>query len=267
MKIRIQFAKYGKMIYIGHLDIMRYFQKALRRADVDLAYTQGFNPHPILSFAAPLGVGITSCGEYADLEVHSSGSTEEMLSRLNAAMVPGMEILDYRVLPDDAKNAMSSVAAADYCLTFREKKTPMDTLGISTADYLNGFTEFLKQESIVIVKETKKGTREMDIRPLVYDFCLKEKSETGEGPAIFLQVSTGSTDNLKPELVLKAYHEQAGFPWEPGNLEICRLETYTNTAISTLEHPVAPCFVPLREMGSPLIEAVSPQSSSKESTL
>ena len=60
MKIRIQFAKYGKMIYIGHLDIMRYFQKALRRADVDLAYTQGYNPHPILSFAAPLGVGITA---------------------------------------------------------------------------------------------------------------------------------------------------------------------------------------------------------------
>ena len=72
MKIRIQFAKYGKMIYIGHLDIMRYFQKALRRADVDLAYTQGYNPHPILSFAAPLGVGITSCGEYALSLIHIS---------------------------------------------------------------------------------------------------------------------------------------------------------------------------------------------------
>ena len=84
-------------------DIMRYFQKALRRADVDLAYTQGYNPHPILSFAAPLGVGITSCGEYADLEVNSSGSSKEMLARLNEVMVPGMEIIDYRVLPDDAK--------------------------------------------------------------------------------------------------------------------------------------------------------------------
>ena len=93
LKIRIQFAKYGKMIYIGHLDIMRYFQKALRRADVDLAYTQGYNPHPILSFAAPLGVGITSCGEYADLEVNSSGSSKEMLARLNEVMVPGMRLL------------------------------------------------------------------------------------------------------------------------------------------------------------------------------
>ena len=163
MKIRIQFAKYGKMIYIGHLDIMRYFQKALRRADVDLAYTQGYNPHPILSFAAPLGVGITSCGEYADLEVNSSGSSKEMLARLNEVMVPGMEIIDYRVLPDDAKNAMSCVAAADYCLTFREKHTPLDTFGMTSAAYLKGFEEFLQQESIVIIKETKKGTREMVI--------------------------------------------------------------------------------------------------------
>ncbi len=252
MKIRIQFAKYGKMIYIGHLDIMRYFQKALRRADVDLAYTQGFNPHPILSFAAPLGVGIMSCGEYADLEVHSSGSTKEMLARLNAAMVSGMEIMDYRVLPDDAKNAMSCVAAADYCLTFREKRTPLDTFGTTSAQYLKGFEQFLQQESIVIVKETKKGTREMDIRSLIYDYCLKEQSETGDGPAIFLQVSTGSTDNLKPELVLKAYHEQAGLAWEPGNIAICRLETYTNTAASTPENPLPPHFVPLREMGSVL---------------
>ena len=252
MKIRIQFAKYGKMIYIGHLDIMRYFQKALRRADVDLAYTQGYNPHPILSFAAPLGVGITSCGEYADLEVNSSGSSKEMLARLNEVMVPGMEIIDYRVLLDDAKIAMSCVAAADYCLTFREKHTPLDTFGMTSAAYLKGFEEFLQQESIVIIKETKKGTREMDIRPLIYDFCLQEKSETGDGPAIFLQVSTGSTDNLKPELVLKAYHEQTGLSWNSGDISICRLETYTNTAVSAPDCIVAPQFVPLREMGNVL---------------
>ena len=167
-------------------------------------------------------------------------------------MVPGMEIIDYRVLPDDAKNAMSCVAAADYCLTFREKHTPLDTFGMTSSAYLKGFEEFLQQESIVIIKETKKGTREMDIRPLIYDFCLQEKSETGDGPAIFLQVSTGSTDNLKPELVLKAYHEQTGLSWNPGDISICRLETYTNTAVSAPDCIVAPQFVPLREMGSVL---------------
>ena len=70
LKIRIQFAKYGKMIYIGHLDISALFSEGASPCRyVDLAYTQGYNPHPILSFAAPLGVGITSCGEYADLRL------------------------------------------------------------------------------------------------------------------------------------------------------------------------------------------------------
>ena len=62
MKIRIKFSKYGNMKFIGHLDVMRYFQKAIRRADVDIRYSGGFSPHQIMSFAAPLGVGITSNG-------------------------------------------------------------------------------------------------------------------------------------------------------------------------------------------------------------
>ena len=69
MKIRIKFRKYGTMKFIGHLDVMRYFQKAIRRAEVNIRYSEGFSPHQIMSFAAPLGVGITSKGEYVDIEV------------------------------------------------------------------------------------------------------------------------------------------------------------------------------------------------------
>ncbi len=69
MKIRIKFSKQGNMRFIGHLDIMRYFQKAMRRADVDIRYSEGFSPHQIMSFAAPLGVGLTGSGEYLDIEV------------------------------------------------------------------------------------------------------------------------------------------------------------------------------------------------------
>ena len=66
MKIRIKFRKYGTMKFIGHLDVMRYFQKAIRRSEVNIRYSEGFSPHQIMSFAAPLGVGITSKGEYVD---------------------------------------------------------------------------------------------------------------------------------------------------------------------------------------------------------
>ena len=92
MKIRIKFRKYGVMKFVGHLDIMRYFQKAVRRANIDICYSEGFSPHQIMSFAAPLGVGITSDGEYLDIEVHSTESTEKMLATLNAVMVEGVEI-------------------------------------------------------------------------------------------------------------------------------------------------------------------------------
>ena len=68
MKLRIKFSKHGTMKFIGHLDIMRYFQKAIRRAEIDVVYTEGFSPHQKMSFAAPLGLGLYSNGEYFDVE-------------------------------------------------------------------------------------------------------------------------------------------------------------------------------------------------------
>ena len=103
MKIRIKFRKQGAVKFVGHLDIMRYFQKVMRRADVDIRYSEGFSPHQIMSFAAPLGVGLTSNGEYVDIEVNSTESSQEMVSRINAANVEGITVTSYRKLPDSAK--------------------------------------------------------------------------------------------------------------------------------------------------------------------
>ena len=86
MKIRIKFRKYSTMKFIGHLDVMRYFQKAIRRAEVNIRYSEGFSPHQIMSFAAPLGVGITSKGEYVDIEVLDTENSKKMVDRLNAVM-------------------------------------------------------------------------------------------------------------------------------------------------------------------------------------
>ena len=92
MKIRIKFRKYGTMKFIGHLDVMRYFQKAIRRSEVNIRYSEGFSPHQIMSFAAPLGVGITSKGEYVDIEVLDTENSKKMIDRLNAVMSEGFEL-------------------------------------------------------------------------------------------------------------------------------------------------------------------------------
>ena len=113
MKIRIKFSKYGNMKFIGHLDVMRYFQKAIRRADLNIRYSGGFSPHQIMSFAAPLGVGITSRSEYVDIELLDEEVPAGMKERLNAQMAEGFEVVDVRLLPENAAGAMSIVAAGE----------------------------------------------------------------------------------------------------------------------------------------------------------
>ena len=94
MKVRIKFRKYGVLKFIGHLDVMRFFQKAMRRAEIPIAFTGGYSPHMIMSFASPLGIGLTSDGEYVDIELGEPVSSAEAVKRMNAVMTEGMEIVD-----------------------------------------------------------------------------------------------------------------------------------------------------------------------------
>ena len=96
MKVRIKFTKTGAMKFVGHLDTMRYFQKAIRRAELPVAFSGGYSPHMIMSFAAPLGVGTTSMGEYFDMELTEKVPTAEIEDRLNAVMVEGITISSAR---------------------------------------------------------------------------------------------------------------------------------------------------------------------------
>ncbi len=221
MKIRIKFRKYGVMKFIGHLDMMRYFQKVMRRANINICYSEGFSPHQIMSFAAPLGVGITSDGEYLDIEVHDTRSTKESLEALNANMVEGVEITEYVALPDNAKTAMSIVAAADYELNYKEGYTSPFT----KEEWEEKLQTFFDEPSeVLITKKTKKSEKQMDLKQLVYGFRIIEKA--GQ-PAFYLNVCTGSTDNLKPELVLEAFYQSLGMEYNPDAMQIHRLDVYS----------------------------------------
>lgn len=223
MKIRIKFSKQGYMKFVGHLDIMRYFQKAMRRGNVNIRYSEGFSPHQIMSFAAPLGVGITSNGEYLGIETTDNKIPEDeegmeaaksMADRLNQVMVEEIRILSCRRLPDSSKNAMSIVCAADYTLEFRDEYKPEDV-----EDFFKKLEDFYGQEQILITKKTKKSQKEMDLKPLIY--CLERRGNT-----IFMQVSTGSTDNIKPELVMEAFYQAQQWEYPKFAFRIQREEVY-----------------------------------------
>ena len=245
MKIRIKFRKTGIMKFIGHLDVMRYFQKAIRRADVEICYSGGFSPHQIMSFAAPLGVGITSNGEYVDIEVHSTGTTAEMLERLNAVMAEGFEITEYKLLPDTAANAMSSVAAADYTLTFRPGYEPEEE---SAEEWFKKLTAFFDQPQVMVLKKTKKGEKEMDLKPLIYDLGVIAGNDAAQSQ-LFMKISTGSASNIKPELLLDAYYEALGKERSPFAFMVQREEVYADQASEHEREQGIHSFIPLGALG------------------
>ena len=231
MKIRIKFRKYGTMKFIGHLDMMRYFQKAIRRAGIDICYSEGFSPHMIMSFASPLGVGLTSDGEYLDIEVGQELSSASAVERLNRAGTEGVEVLSFRKIPDGkTSNAMALVAAADYQVRFRENCRP-------ETGWQEHFAAFLRQPSISVIKQTKKNQRELDIRPLIYEAQCREDH-------IFLKLAAGSADNLKPELLMEAFGAYAGITFPEFAFFIHRCELYADLGTEK-EHR----FVSLEDLG------------------
>lgn len=215
MKARIKFRKNGVMKFIGHLDIMRYFQKAIRRAEIPIAFTSGYSPHMIMSFANPLGVGLTSDGEYFDIELTEPIASKEAVRRLNEQMVDGMEIVSFVQIPDDKKSkGMSIVAGADYLSSVKNGSLPEDL-----AEKLEAF---YAQNEICVVKKTKKSEKEVDIRPMIY------KLECRDGK-IYMRVAAGSVQNLKPELVTEAFVRYLGMEADEVTFTHHRLETFAES--------------------------------------
>ena len=217
MKIRIRFSKHGAMKFIGHLDVMRFFQKAMRRANIAICYSEGYSPHQIMSFASPLGVGLESDGEYLDIEVSHTESSKDSVKALNEVMVEGIRVLSYRSLPDTSKNAMSIVAAADYRVAFRREECPLERTALEEA-----WDRFIREEQIVVLKKTKKSQQEKDIRPFLYE------SRVEKDGSLFLKLASGSVNNIKPELVMEEFFRRNAVELNPEELLITRLELYAD---------------------------------------
>ncbi len=231
MKVRIKFSKTGHMKFVGHLDTMRYFQKAIRRSDLPAAFSGGYSPHMIMSFAAPLGVGTTSLGEYFDVELTETVATDEIERRLNAVMTEGVSVCCARKVEDGkASTAMALVAAADYLVWFRQGKEP----SVSWQEKLG---EFISQKEIIVTKKTKRSEKTVDIRPYIYQM------EAREG-GVFLKLASASSNYTKPELVMDTFLKWMGEEIRPYAYMTERREVYAAAGDEK-----NPRFVPLEALG------------------
>ncbi len=251
MKAKLKFNKYGAMKFLGHLDLMRYFQKAFNRAGIDIAYSQGYSPHQLTSFASPLGVGLTSDGEYMEMQLNSCESPETMIEMINSQMADGISVVSFHLQPEDCTKAMTAMAGADYRVSVKD--------GYDTFEqFQESFTAFMEQEEITVMKTTKKGEKEVNIKPLIYTYAFDATSFRQNGGAyvehsvaqeynndniVYLQVKAGSVDNLKPNLVMEAFCQYSQREYNEFAFQFHRIEMYTNIASEDQE----PKLVPLSE--------------------
>ncbi len=213
MKIRIRFSKTGALIYIGHLDVMRYFQKLFRRAGIPVKYSEGFSPHQILSFSDPLPLGMESSGEYADVEITEHISSEDALERIRKESVPEIEIMSFKELDDKCENAMAAVRAARYSLTFDDKDI--------YSRIKDAARTFLDKSEVNVTKRTKKNESVINLRPLVYELSFPDNG------TIEMLVSSGSRDNIKPSLVISALCSFADSVVTEDDYTVKRVDQYT----------------------------------------
>ncbi len=240
MKLRIRFTKHGAVRYIGHLDMQRFFQRANRRAEIKVVYSEGFSPHQKMSFAMPLSVGYESDAEYFDLEVAEAASSDDIIRRLNEQMTDGIEVTGCVLLPDDSENAMASVRAADYLVRFKEGSRPESDIG-SSVNRFNDADSFIVRKENKKANKRKKGRssgkegeapayKEIDLKQFVHTLNV-----TDDGEGVFMKVSAGSADNIKPELVISALSGNGGEGMSSQSLFITRKELYTDGMISLLD--------------------------------
>lgn len=211
---RFRYEKGDELKFLGHLDMMVAFQRALKRAKLPIAFSQGFNPHQLLHFASPLPLGYTTKGDYGDMRLKEELPAQQVRLRLNEELPEGLRVLQMTSLAPGAKNAMAALAAGEYEVILPQF-AEMDFPGLAQA--------FFAQDQILEEKKTKKGMVLADIRPDL----LALRGEMGpDGPKLWMQVAMGSTRNLRADVVVKALCHFGGVAFSPLVGHYTRLEMY-----------------------------------------
>ncbi|MDI9485500.1 MAG: TIGR03936 family radical SAM-associated protein [Bacillota bacterium] len=186
--IRFQFTKGEEVRYLSHLDLLRTMERAGRRAGLPIAFSQGFTARPLMSFSFPLPVGVLSEAEYADFTFAAELGPEEFVQRYNEHLPPGLQIVYAARLPEKTESLQSWINAASWRVSLP---------GTSPEQVEERWRQLQAVDSFVVNRETKKGSREVDIRPFVYDIF---QVESYQGGTVFsCRCGLGTESNLRME--------------------------------------------------------------------
>lgn len=201
-KMRIKFTKLGDLRYISHLDLMQTISRAMRRAKVPIAFSQGYNPHHIMSLGSALALGLTSDAEYMDIELKEEMAGDKFIEEMVPHLPEGLKFLQAEMIPFKTKSLMAQINIAVYLINL---KTDLEKEGLEAT-----INEFYNQEKIIIdrirTKRGKKKVRKVDLKALMRE--LKVIYLDGM-PILKMTVQTGSRGNARPEEVMGALVEYA----------------------------------------------------------
>jgi len=217
--IRAKFNKEGDMIYISHLDLQQLLQRAFRRAEIELCYSQGFNPHPKISYGNALALGTESQGEYVDVEIEDDLSVEEYLNRKNEQLPKGITFIKGMEITRQTPSLASTIEYGEYIFTIEIEKA------LSKEFVKSKILEFMSQEEIMITKKNKKGKMvEANIRPMIKRFDILDVSEN----VITLEATTatGSKANLNNSIFIPKILEMLELEMDPLDVDILRRDSY-----------------------------------------
>ena len=211
-KYLMEFSKRGTICYTSHLDMMRLFQRIFKRAGIGLAFSQGFNPHPKMSFAQPLSLGYEGMEEFIEFETAVDINPDEIFAKVSAIMADGIDIKYCKYLNTGSRTLSAMTVAALY------------TARVPAAEPLDGemlVKEYLEQEKIITLKrqKKKKEIKEVDIKPMIQ----RLNFSWSEGVLIMrMLLDQGSTSNLSPELVLNTFLPFAGIDADRSEITMTR---------------------------------------------
>lgn len=217
--IRTKFNKEGDMIYISHLDLQQLLQRAFRRAEIELVHSQGYNPHPKISYGNALALGTESQGEYVDVEIEDDLSVEEYLKRMNEQLPKGIEFITAMEITKQTPSLASTIEFGEYIYTIELEK-PL------TKEFIKSkILDFMSQDEIIITKKNKKGKLvESDIRPMIRQFDILDLTE--ETLTIEAMIATGSKANLNNSVFIPKILEMLDIEMDPLDVDILRRDLY-----------------------------------------
>ena len=194
MRALFLFGKRERLRFVSHLDLQRFMHRAFNRTNLPIAFSQGFNPHPVMSFASALAMGWTSEYEILDIKLARDVAHDDALNQMRAALPPDLPVYDVRLVEDAHPKMMASVAMADYRFTLS---------GDGAQAVIDAVPAFLAEQSVIALRKTKSGEKPTDIRPMA---VLLQT----DGCVLNARLMLTEAATLKPDLLISVLAQRAG---------------------------------------------------------